>query len=260
MDRLSHSPDWQALTDSAPLPQHWAYGLTMERLGVRVGRCLLEGQAVQYVQRRGLRLVHCAPAGIGLAPLARHAGITVAVSAHRDWGMVPLITPRVHAEWGLDAPPGALRAAMRPTWRRALDQAAARVVEDPGALSAILSASARMMQERGVRALPASFVRAWAGEVLVLRAGPAAGLVAGAIFLIHGRGATYHAAWASDRGRAEGAPRAILWQAALHLRARGVTRLDLGAFDAGTPGLARFKLGSGARPVSLGATALVLPV
>lgn len=259
MNRLSHSPDWQALTDAAPLPQHWAYGQTMERLGARVGRCLLQGRAVQFVERRGLRLVHRAPADLGLAPLARHGGITLAITQARGPGMVPLITPRFHAEWLLDAPLPALRAAMRPTWRRALDQAGARVVEDPGALSAVLAAASGVMKGRGVKALPPAFANAWAGGVLVLRAGPSARMTGGAVFLIHGQGATYHAAWASDRGRAEGAPRALLWQAALILRARGVTRLDLGAFDAGSPGLAGFKLGSGAMPVSLGPTALVLP-
>jgi hypothetical protein len=259
MNRLSHSPDWQAMTDAAPLPQHWAYGLTMERLGARVGRCLLQGRPVQFVERSGVRLVHRAPAEMGLAPLARHGGITLAVTQARGLGMVPLITPRFHAEWVLDAPLASLRAAMRPTWRRALNQAGARMAEDPGALSAVLAAAAGVMQARGVKALPPGFAKAWAGGALVLRAGPAARMTGGAVFLIHGQGATYHAAWASDRGRAEGAPRALLWQAALILRARGVTRLDLGAFDAASPGLARFKLGSGAQAVSLGSTSLVLP-
>lgn len=261
MNRLIHSSDWQALTDAAPLPQHWAYGLTMERLGAGVGRWLLDdGCAVQFVERRGVRLVHRARAKARLGAVARHGGITLAVSARRGFGMVPLITPRVHAEWRLDAAPGELRAAMRPTWRRALDQATARVVADPGALPAILAAATRLMQDRGVRALPAAFMQAWAGESLVLRAGPKSGLAAGAVFLIHGRGATYHAAFADVRGRAEGAPRALLWQAALILRARGVTRLDLGPIDDGAPGLARFKLGTGAETVCLGPTSLVLPL
>lgn len=51
----------------------------------------------------------------------------------------------------------------------------------------------------------------------------------------------------------------MLWQAALVLRGQGVQRLDLGAVDATNPGLARFKLGTGARLVSLGPSSLVLP-
>jgi hypothetical protein len=52
----------------------------------------------------------------------------------------------------------------------------------------------------------------------------------------------------------------MLWHAALLLRGRGVTRIDLGPVDAGNPGLAGFKLGTGARLVNLGPTGLVLPL
>ena len=50
------------------------------------------------------------------------------------------------------------------------------------------------------------------------------------------------------------------WQAAQALRAEGVRWLDLGSVDnEAAPGLARFKLGTGARLCRLGATCLVLP-
>ncbi|WP_435258908.1 hypothetical protein ACSBLW_03810 [Thioclava sp. FR2] len=84
-------------------------------------------------------------------------------------------------------------------------------------------------------------------------------LTAGAVFLLHGPNATYHAAWSSPEGLATGAPRAILWSAAQILSGKGIRSIDLGAFDAAKPGLARFKLGTGARRENLGPTSLLPP-
>ena len=79
-------------------------------------------------------------------------------------------------------------------------------------------------------------------------------------FVRHGTWATYHLGWADARARAVGAHGLMLWQAALSLRGEGVTTLDLGDINTETtPGLARFKLGTGARLHRLGATCLVLP-
>ena len=79
-------------------------------------------------------------------------------------------------------------------------------------------------------------------------------------FVRHGAMATYHMGWAGDAARAKGVHGVMLWQAALALRAEGVERLDLGMVDhEAAAGLARFKLGTGAALVALGATVLVLP-
>ena len=79
-------------------------------------------------------------------------------------------------------------------------------------------------------------------------------------FVRHGGTATYHMGWAADAARAQGVHGVMLWQAALALRAEGVGMLDLGQVDhEAAPGLARFKLGTGAALVGLGATVLVLP-
>ncbi|MDO9499733.1 GNAT family N-acetyltransferase, partial [Falsiroseomonas sp.] len=79
-------------------------------------------------------------------------------------------------------------------------------------------------------------------------------------FVRHGDWATYHLGHADAAARAAGAHRVLLWQAALALRAEGVRVLDLGDINTeDAPGLARFKLGTGAELHQLGPTALVLP-
>jgi lipid II:glycine glycyltransferase (peptidoglycan interpeptide bridge formation enzyme) len=75
------------------------------------------------------------------------------------------------------------------------------------------------------------------------------------LFLRHGTTATYHIGWTSRDGRAASAHNLILWDACARLAARGVRQLDLGIIDTETaPGLARFKLGTGAQPVRTGGT------
>ena len=79
-------------------------------------------------------------------------------------------------------------------------------------------------------------------------------------FIVHGSSATYHLGWASEAAKAAGVHGVMLLQAAEALRAEGVLWLDLGQVDTeAAPGLARFKLGTGADLRRLGATCLVLP-
>jgi lipid II:glycine glycyltransferase (peptidoglycan interpeptide bridge formation enzyme) len=113
---------------------------------------------------------------------------------------------------------------------------------------------------RGYRALPADFVAAWPGEKLVLEWRSGGAMQAGMLFLRHGAWASYHSGWASDEGRAAFAHGPMLMTAAAMLAERGVTTLDLGTVDAeAAPGLAHFKIGTGAVVRPLGATVWVLP-
>ena len=75
------------------------------------------------------------------------------------------------------------------------------------------------------------------------------------MFLVHGCAATYHMGWASEAGRKSGAHNRLLWEALGRLRARGVRQLDLGGVNTVSgAGIARFKLGTGGRLVTLGGT------
>lgn len=70
--------------------------------------------------------------------------------------------------------------------------------------------------------------------------------VACGLFFRHGTVATSQISWASEAGRKAGAMRLVLWKAMLELKARGVRTLDLGGINPEAPGIAEFKLGTGA--------------
>ena len=285
---------WDSLTEdawnerlagagAAPLQQSWRYGAVVAALGARVGRAVIrdggrEVAVAQVVARRGLRLVMRGPVWLDcddpdrrravLRRLARCPGAVIATpgQAVAGFGLVPLITPRHHAIWDLTPEPDALRAAMEPKWRGRLGAAehkAGHLSLTPAALETLIAAEAAQRTLRGYRALPPDFARAWAGTrgaSRVLSWGQGGRIEAAVQVLIHGPWASYHLAWASEAGRAARAHWAMLWSMALWLRQRGVTMFDLGDVDTeAAPGLARFKLGTGAGLERLGATSLVLP-
>lgn len=72
--------------------------------------------------------------------------------------------------------------------------------------------------------------------------------VSGASFIINGAHATYFSGVTLAKGRDLCAQHLVLFEVAQRLRARGVHTMDLGVIDThNAPGLARFKLGMGAR-------------
>ncbi|GIT85375.1 hypothetical protein ROBYS_03910 [Roseobacter sp. OBYS 0001] len=80
------------------------------------------------------------------------------------------------------------------------------------------------------------------------------------LFLEHGPVATYHLGWTSSAGRGANAHYALLMHAADYFAERSITRLDIGTVDTeNTPGLARFKIGSGAQVRALGGTWIRMP-
>ena len=93
----------------------------------------------------------------------------------------------------------------------------------------------------------------FAGEksVLALEAKDGQERCGGVLFLRHGDCATYHIGWTSDRGKDLKAHNALLWEGMRLLKRRGVKLLDLGGLDTDqSPGIARFKIGAGGKPVS----------
>ena len=76
--------------------------------------------------------------------------------------------------------------------------------------------------------------------------------IAGALFLVHGNSATYHIGWAGEEARALNAQNLVLWQGILALKNKGIKFLDLGGLNTvDLAGIARFKLGTGATPLTL---------
>lgn len=200
----------------------------------------------------------------GLRRLARWPGLTVATPevGVSGFGLVPLVTPLHHAVWTLEPD---LRAGMAGNWRGSLRQAeraGLRVQQGDGdTLSALIASEAIQRLERRYQALPEGFSRALPEGALRLWEWRQAGEMQAAMcFVVHGAAATYHLGWGSGVARAAGVHGLMLVRAAEALRAEGVRWLDLGSVDGDrAPGLARFKLGTGAGLRRLGATCLVLP-
>jgi hypothetical protein len=251
------------------LQQSEAYAAAAQRMGARVAWHDLETGPVLVVERGRLRSVQRATLGAGeggrhrLRRLARWPGLTVATPevGLAGMGLVPLVTPVHHAIWRID---GDLLAGMAGKWRNRLIRAEGSVTPrrgDAGTLDRLLAAEAGQRARRRYRALPAAFSRALPQGALWLwewRQGGEMGAAMG--FVVHGTSATYHLGWGSEAARARGVHGLMLTHAARALAAEGVRWLDLGAVDTeGAPGLARFKLGTGARLRPLGATVLVLP-
>ena len=99
------------------------------------------------------------------------------------------------------------------------------------------------------RALPTALVPAWqgsGGQVRVYTANDGASVVAAMLFLLHGNRATYHIGYNSDEGRRLSAHNLLLWTAIGRLPKAGIKTLDLGGLNTQeSPGVARFKLGTG---------------
>lgn len=135
---------------------------------------------------------------------------------------------------------------------------------DPGADAALLARETAQRKARRYTALPPAFLRQWCGQdpraTRLFTAHAGGEVVAYMVILLHAPVATYHVGWSGADGRCFSAHHLLLWAASDWLAARGYARLDLGAVDTeATPGLARFKIGSGAQIRAIGPTLLPLP-
>lgn len=257
-----------------PLQQSAPYAGALKACGARVRWADTDGGPVLMVERGRLRLISRLRPGCGAADmaqqrralrrLARWPGLTVATPETdvRGLGLLPLVTPMHHAIWPLGPD---LRATMARTWRDHLAGAerAGLAVRRGGraTLEALIRAEAAQRAERRYHALPEAFTRALPAADLRLWEWRRGGeLQAAMCFVVHGQSASYHLSWGSGLARKSGAHGLMLTRAAEALREEGVRWLDLGSVDTErAPGLARFKLGTGARLHRLGATVLVLP-
>lgn len=214
---------------------------------------------VDALRGAGLHLVNAGTPGDG--PALRRAG----------W--VAMLTPATVAMLDLCDDPDAQLAACQPKWRAAARQGARAGLRiraapfDPRRDGWLLTADLAQQRAKGFRALPHALTLAYAsanpGQTLMLAAragGGSGGPVAAMLFLRHGPVATYQVGWSGAIGRTLCAHHAMLLDAARRLAAAGVRTLDLGTLDTATnPGLARFKLGSGAVAQPLGGTWARLP-
>ncbi|OYX45642.1 MAG: hypothetical protein B7Z02_00180 [Rhodobacterales bacterium 32-67-9] len=275
-----------------PLQQSAAYAAALARLG-RATRCagiLLDGEPVGFarvVARRlgpyRLSLVLRGPVwttsvspeveGEALRQIARSVSPLVVVPERGGVGgrgVVPLVTPRHVALLDLTPEAGLLRAGLNAKWRNRLvraEEAAGQVRighPDPASVAALLTRDAAQQRARGYRALPVRFTHAWLagdpGSALHAEARQRGETIAAMLFLLHWPWASYHVGWSGPEGRCLNAHNLLLWRAILRLKAEGYTTLDLGDVNTeDAPGLARFKIGTGAAVAALGATSFILP-
>lgn len=186
-------------------------------------------------------------------------------------GLLPLVTGGCQARLSLAGTAADRMARQHGKWRnrlrRALD-ADLTLHDAPFPADRdhwLLTREEAQSQSRGYRRLSASFTHAWATQngpqsTRLFTAQRNGEPLAAMLFLLHGSAASYHIGWSGEEGRALGAHNRLLWEACNWLAARGFDWVDLGTLDTETtPGLARFKLGSGAEPLPLGATWLEAP-
>ena len=277
----------QMATAGAPFQQSWTYGEVASALGALVhrfefrmgGETIALAQGIERWFLRPVVLFSMGPVWIGdvsedeQAEIIRHlqgklTGFLVATppdarsrTAFERARLKDIMTPSTLAYLTLGP---ALREHMHVKWRNRLTRAEGNGVTIRPSQSLarrewLLDADRRQQKNRRYRALPAAFTRTWADSdpksVTLLTAQTKAEPIAAMMFLRHGSTASYHIGWTGPEGRAASAHNLILAHAAERFAIQGVTRMNLGLLDTETaPGLARFKLGSGAQPVQTGGT------
>ena len=182
-------------------------------------------------------------------------------------GAVPVMTPQVIAELSLQ---GDLRAKLHQKWRNRLkfaEQQELRITRQNMTLKSdqwLLEQNRNQQKERGYTTWPDALTLAYAdanpGAAKLFTAFSGKTPVAAMLFLRHGHNATYHLSHSSALGRACSAHNLLMWQGMRWLASKGVSHLDLGVVATDeAPGLARFKLGTGASLRRLGGTWLWWP-
>lgn len=284
---------WENATRSVavPMQQHWLYGAVLSALGGEVARAevYLGGRRIGLAQTVARRIgplcltvlnrgpIWLEPVAPAIVPRAQRAlahgsGLMIATpeSGQGGWGLLRLLAPRHRAMIDLRPDLATIRARLSGKWRNRLvhaERAALtlrRCVPTKAELERLLARDAAQQRRCGYRALPPAFTLGWQQldpEGVVLYEALYCGrTVAAMLILLHRPTASYHIGWSDATGRMLDAHRFLLWQVICELRTRGLIALDLGDVDTRhAPGLARFKIGSGAYVAPLGATLLVLP-
>lgn len=265
-----------------PLQQHPNFASALRLLGREMRMVDLPGAApIQIMSRFGLRLAsrgpiwHRPPTPEDSRAL-RKSRLHIINSDGQDHdilksaGFRQIKTPSYVAELSLTGTPKTRLAAMKSKWRNTLRRAESapfsiqRELFTPRRHGWLLEEDLKQQKEKGFRSLPHTLLGAYGvanpRDQLVFVAYIAATPIAAMLFLIHGNVATYHLGWLSDLGRKHAAHNALLVRASNYLAKQSIKRLDMGTVDTvNAPGLARFKIGSGADIRPLGGTWLRVP-
>ncbi len=260
-----------------PLQQHPTFGTVLGLIGTRIERIDLHGAApTQIIRRFGLGFAPRGPVWVRENPDAlRNSPIRVLNAEqpgqiYRQAGFRQIMTAAYVAELDLRGTPDTRQAKLHGKWRNAWRKSQRCKLKlhqtrfDPALHGWLLQADRDQQQAKRFRALPHSIIHAYAAisprDVIVFTAKQKHDVIAAMLFLQHSPVVTYHLGCTGETGRVCNAHHALLLHAADHFAENGFTRLDLGTVDTeNTPGLARFKIGSGATVRPLGGTWLRLP-
>ncbi|MEJ8560392.1 GNAT family N-acetyltransferase [Yoonia sp. GPGPB17] len=262
-----------------PLQQHPFFAAALARLGRQVAFVDLDGAApVLTVQQFGQHMTSRGPIwhenrnqdGLHRTDLRMINADTPQDATLRAAGFRRVMTNAYVAELDLTTRADERSRALKPKWRnawRAAQSAPLFLAEQRYNINThawLLQADLAQQRSKRFRGLPHDLINAYAvatpRAVRVLIAYEGDTPVAGMLFLLHAPVATYHIGWTNARGRALCAHHRMIMQAADDLAERGYCRLDLGLVDTDTsPGLARFKIGTGAKVRPLGGTWLRIP-
>ncbi|WP_298835570.1 GNAT family N-acetyltransferase [uncultured Roseobacter sp.] len=180
-------------------------------------------------------------------------------------GALPLVSPATIARLDLSGTEETLASGLHQKWRNRLKHAQGQnlrvtrqnMPDDPGHW--LLRADSAQQRRRGYRNWPTAMTIAWlranAGKAKLFTALDGKETVAGLLILRHGNAGTYHIGHTTARGRRCSAHTLLLWSALTWLQRKSADTVDLGIISTeDAPGLARFKLGTGAGVHRLGGT------
>lgn len=181
---------------------------------------------------------------------------------YRAAGYRQIITPAHIARWDIAVPERVDR--MHGKWRNQLRKGQVnnlKICETTwdGSAHWLFDNATALAKKRRFHPLStivlSAFARSNPGAAILFEAHHQNDPLAACLVLRHGNTATYQTAWTSDTGKALQAPRVLLDHVAERLAIWGHTSLDLGLVETDSAaGLARFKMGTGAKLVRLGGT------
>lgn len=278
---LQQSPHYARALDLLGVPVR---SLVIRKSGAPIGWCQTQSRRLRMLGE--VRMItrgpvwQSAPSGSALdwlgdwrrenpaGPLILNAEDTPP-DALREHGFWPLMTGATMAMLALSSPHD-MRSRLAQKWRNRLVRAEDSPLTfqshdfDGDPAHWLLAAEALQQSRRGYSGLPPAFTTAYAranpGCARLFTAFLKGTLAAAVLILRHGRLATYHIGHTLPEGRRHNAHNLLMWQAMTWLATNGHDMLDLGTLNTqDAPGLARFKLGTGAAAKPLRGTWLHLP-
>lgn len=277
--------EWEGFADlgRALVQQRWDYGAAAQAQGRKSARLMIvHGDrpiAIAQVLHRpmlGIGLSTCLGGPVWLDDLALSSKQHIVESLSRShpfrgplilmprdeiggqgFGLSQIMTPSVLGLLPLLQDFSQMRRAMRGKWRNRLvsaENSALRVDEEQGTperIAHLLSLEAAQRRTRRYGGLPLPFIQTLARgnpkDMRLFSARQKGALCAMMLHLCHGNTASYLVGWNDEKGRRNHAHNLLMWRSMQSLAQRGVTEMDLGTLNTvAAPGLARFKLGTGA--------------